>query len=255
MATNSLWACLAASQNRLYPLGITKQGLCVVETRLYRTEFRGPGTNEVEMIPSWGGLSYFKIYDSKYNVIYTEILDTIHLFKQQFYDSIIGQSFEKGLNRAKKFPDFLLAKPNSMLFCDFQEKCSKAEMVYDTIANTINVKLPNNVSYKVNVLFDSSSIASNIIELYGAYDDADPLSAKLLKGALSISSVRQYSIGRKKLTVVHIATGPEVELVEGEYMPPPKEYQPKFPFNDINRSVFDEPVIHHGHGFDFFIWE
>ncbi len=255
LSSNSLYACLSASQNRIYPLGTTKQGLCVVETRLTRTEFRGPGVNEIKMIPSWVGVSYFKIYDAKYKEIRCDILDTIKLFKEQFYDSIIGISLNNGLLKAEKLPNFVKAKPISLLFCDFQEKCSKAEILYDTITNTISIKLPNKSTHKLTVLFDSSSIASNIIEMYTDYEDADPISAKLLMGELSLSSVRQYSIGGKKLTVVHIGAGQGFEYLEGEEKPVSKEYQPKTAYNDIYKSVFIEPVIHHGHGFDFFILE
>lgn len=61
LTTNSLFACLSASQNRLFPLGQTSKGLCVVETHLYRTEFR-KDKEVMEMKPAWGGISYFKIY-------------------------------------------------------------------------------------------------------------------------------------------------------------------------------------------------
>lgn len=254
LTTNSLFACLSASQNRLFLLGQTSKGLCVVETHLYRTEFRENEKEIIEMKPAWGGISYFKIYDKNYKEVYSETIDTIRLFQQQHYDSIIDKTFKKGLRLAEKYPDFVATKPISITFCDYQETCSKAELLFDTINNRISIRLPNKVKYDIKVLFDSTSIASNLLNYYGGFDDAE-LSAKSFKGNLYINSVRQFQIGNKKLTIVHIGSGQTFELAEGGTYPPGKEYKPKFPFTDINKSVFEEPVLHHGHGFDFYIWE
>src|SRR5262245_41810962 len=83
-----LLACLSASQNRLFPLGETSQGLCMVEMRLYRTSFREKKKEAVEMNPAWGGEAYFKIYDQNYNQVYSELLDSIEVFLEHGYDSI-----------------------------------------------------------------------------------------------------------------------------------------------------------------------
>ncbi len=254
LTTNSLFACLSASQNRLFPLGQTSKGMCVVETHLHRTEFREIGKEVMEMKPAWGGISYFKIYDTNYKEIYSSILDTIRLFEQHHYDSIIGKTFRKGLELAKKYSDFIAAKPISITFCDYQKSCSKAELVFDTINNKISIQLSNKIKYDVKILFDKTSIASNLLDYYGGFDDAD-LSAKSFNERLYVNSVRQFQIGNKKLTIVHIGSGQTFELAEGGTYPPGKEYKAKFAFTDICKSVFEEPVLHHGHGFDFFIWQ
>jgi hypothetical protein len=254
LTTNSLFACLSASQNRLFPLGQTAKGLCVVETHLYRTEFRERDKEVIEMKPAWGGISYFKIYDKNYKEIYSVTLDTIRLFEEHHYDSIVGKTLKKGLELAKTYPDFVTAKQISISFCDYQQTCSKAGLIFDTINNKIKIQLSNKIKYDVKVLFDSTSIASNLLDYYGAFDDAD-ISAKAFNGNLYINSVRQFLIGNKKLTIVHIGSGQTFELTEGGTYPPGKEYKAKFPFTDISKSVFEEPVLHHGHGFDFFIWE
>jgi len=254
LTTNNLFACLSASQNRLFPLGQSSKGLCVVENHLYRTEFREKDKEVIEMQPAWGGISYFKIYDKNYKEIYSSILDTIRLFEQHHYDSIIGKTFNKGLELAKTYPDFIAAKPSSITFCDYQETCSKAGLIFDTLNNKISIRLPNKIKYDVKVLFDLTSIASNLLNYYGGFDDAD-VSAKAFNGRLYINSVRHFKIGNKKLTIVHIGSGQTFELAEGGTYPSGREYKAKFPFTDINKSVFEEPVLHHGHGFDFYIWE
>ncbi len=254
LTTNSLFACLSASQNRLFPLGQTTKGLCVVETHLYRTEFREKDKKVIDIKPAWRGISYFKIYDKNYKEIYAEIIDTIRLFEQHHYDSIIDKTFKKGLELAKTYPSFVSAKPTNIVFCDYQENCSKAQLLFDTINNKISIRLPTKIKYDVKILFDSTSIASNLLDYYGGFDEVN-ISAKTFKGNLYINSVRQFQVGNKKLTVVHIGSGAAFELADGGTYPPGKEYKAKFAFTDINKSVFEEPVLHHGHGFDFYIWE
>ncbi len=253
LTTNSLFACLSASQNRLFPLGQTTKGLCVVETHLYRTEFREDKKGS-EIKTGWGGFSYFKIYDKNYKEIYSATLDTIRLFEEHHYDSIVGKTLNKGLALAKTYPDFVTAKPLSISFCDYQQTCAKARLLFDTINNKIKIQLPNKIKYDVKVLFDSTSIASNVLDYYGGFDDAD-ISAKGFNGNIYINSVRQFLIGNKKLIIAHIGSGQTFEHTDGGTYPPGKEYKAKFPFTDISKSVFEEPVLHHGHGFDFFIWE
>jgi hypothetical protein len=33
----------------------------------------------------------------------------------------------------------------------------------------------------------------------------------------------------------------------------PKEYKPKFEFTNIKTAVYEEPLLHHGFGFDAFL--
>jgi len=249
LSTHQAIACLSASQNRLFPLGQTAKGLLVVETHLHRDFYMG----KMEKSAAWAGISYFKIYDENYNEIHSEILDTIKQFEQKYYDSIIGRTFEKGLKTAKKYTDFISAKPVSISFCDYEQHCSKATLVFDTLQNEISVTLPNKIKHKVIPLWDSTSVASNVIEYYYGFDDGE-LSAKALKDNLCIDSVRQFQIGNKKLTIVHLGSGQKYMNADGIIIPG-KEYPAPFEFTTLSNSVFNEPVLHHGTGFDFFIWE
>lgn len=252
---SSLFACLSASQNRLFPLGQTSKGLCVVETHLFRTEYYDNNKVEFdELKPAWGGISYFKIYNNDYAEVYAEIIDTIWLFEEYRYDSIIENVFKKGLKIANTYPDFIIAKPVSIIFCDYQEKCSEAVLSFNTLKNNINIKLSNNTKYDLKIIFDTASIASNVTNYYLGFDDAE-LSAKSLKGSLYINSVRQFQIGEKTLSIVHIGIGQMPTDAIGKPDPQRKAYNATFAFSDINKSVYQEPVLHHGHGFDFFIWK
>lgn len=251
LTTHSLFACLSASQSRIFPLGQTSKGLCVVETHLNRTELIEKGKFDPKMETAWVGKSYFKIYDTNYKEIYSSILDTIRLFAEHHYDSIIGKTFRKGLELAKSYSDFVVAKPISITFCDYQKSCSKAVLEFDSVNNNISIQLANKIRY---VLFDTTCITSNLFKYYVDLFDSD-FTAQSLHEMLYVNSVRQFLIGNKKLTIVHIGSGQKFEIDEGQTYPPGKEYKAKFAFTDINYSVFEEPVLHHGHGFDYFIWE
>lgn len=263
--TKSSFVCSSASQYRMFPLGQISTGLCVAETHLSRTDFIENENNndtinseeielDIELGTRWVGISYFKIYDDNYKEVYTETLDTM-MFEESAYDSIVDKTFQKGLKLAKQNPDFLVAKPISLAFCDYGENCSKAKLLFDTLNNKIHVQLQNKTAHYSKTLFDSTSMTSNFLKDYSnGFDDID-LSAKSFLGRLYINSVRQFQIGSKKLTIVHISTGQFLELADGGTEPTRKEYNPKFPFRYINKSVFEEPVLHHGHGFDFYVWE
>lgn len=253
LVTSSLYACLAASQNRLFPLGQSSQGLCVLETHLYRREWREKGEEIPTFEVAWLGTSYFKIYDKNHNEVYSELLDSIALFKEQRYESIIGSALEKGLEKAAEYPNFVAAKPISTTFCDYQEACSKAGLLFDTGADKIAVKLQNGIAYEVKALFDTTSIASNLLDYYGVFEE--DFSAKSFEGNLYLSSIRQFQVGEEKLTVVHIGSGTFLKSSDGVPNPRGEEYEAEFEFSELKKSVFKEPVLHHGHGFDFYIWE
>lgn len=254
LITNSVFGCLSATQNRIFPLGNTPKGFCVVETHFYRTEFLEPGKPIIEMKPAWGGISYFKIYDKNYKAVYSETIDTIKLFEELHYDSIINKTYKKGLQLAEKYPNFVAVKPISIAFCDYKEKCTKAKLIVDTTHNKISIQLPNSVKKEIRFLFDSTSIASNLIDYFGGFDDAE-LSTKSFEGKLFINSVRQFQIGNKKLSIVHIGSGLSYDIEEALPSKQKKEFNPKLQFPTIDQIVFIEHVLHHGHGFDFYFWE
>ncbi len=253
VASNDLYACLSASQNRIFPLGETAAGLCVFETRLSRTEYIDDGNRVYEMIPGWIGVSFYKIYDKNHNEIYAEVLDTFKLFGEDQYAKVLGPSFEKALLLAKKNQDYLAAKPVSIMFCDYQVAHGKTSLIFDTIQNKVIVEISNKTKSEVTVLFDSTSIASNVFEYLRPH--LDEFTASSIQHRLYLNSIRQFQLGDKKLTIVHIGAGQTMELADGGFYPPGKAYKAQFPFSELSESIFTESVLHHGHGFDFYIWE
>jgi hypothetical protein len=250
----NVFACLSASQNRIFPLGVTNDGLCVVETHMNRTHYRDSTIKADDWEAGWVGFSYFKIYDSNYKVIESKCIDTFRLFKGELHDSLLQLSFLKGLAYAKMQHDFIIATPEAITFCDFQIRCSKAKLLFSFAKNNVSILLPNNKKYPIPFLNDTLAISNSFIG-FEKYDDAAFVAADFER-SMFVGSVRNFVINNRKLTVVHICSGSIVNLANGgKYPPGNNERTPNILFNSIEKSVIDEPLLHHGTGFDVFIWE
>ena len=253
-------ACAGAAQNRIFPLGSCPQGIVVVEVHLWRGEVFDEEQDELLDVV-WDGTSYLKIYDKNYQTVSSELIDSLKAFpafSKHEYNSAVGKTFAKGMESAQKLPDFIPAKPLSIWFCDYKKKCKKASLHLDTAENKLFVKLPNKKKYEVPFLEDKTAISAHVFTYYGFFsddeedcydeEDCEP-EREIPKGALYINSVRRFDLNGQKLTIVHLGVGDNL------FNLPSKEYAAKFPFKDINHSVFEERVLHHGRGFDFFILE
>ena len=251
-------ACSGAAQNRIFPLGSCPQGIVVVEVHLGRWDVMADDitmteAKQIDFDIAWGGISYLKIYDKNYQTVSYEVIDSLEAFSANStkYNNAIGKTFDKGMKLAQNMPNFIPAKPISIWFCDYKKKSKKASLLYDVESNKLFLKLPNKNKYEVPFLEDKTAISALVFHYYGFFndDEADDPEIKIPKGIFYINSVRRFDLNGQKLTIVHIGTGDMIFKLKS------KEYAPKFPFKDINHSVFEEPVLHHGRGFDFFILE
>lgn len=246
MGSKAGQSCNAADQYRLFPLGGSSSGFVFVETHLYRTtDLKG---NRYEMPSKWFGESFLKIYDKNHRLISSKLIDSLSLADKRNNKQFIQSSFKKGLLLAKKLPGFMAAKPVYLSCCDFQQKCEEAELRVDTTKHLLFVKLRNQKEYEVNVLKDTASIAGRYLQYYSGFNGG-----QIDYTDIDISSVRKYTIGAGTLTIVHLANGDKPKYVEGT--PKRAEYKPEAAFSQLENSVVYEPLLHHGHGFDFFIVE
>ena len=233
-------ACLSAHQNRVFPLGMIDQKILVFETHLHRGEF---GNAEFEAW--WRGITYLNTYNQKNQLLESKIIDTLK-FKHTDYEASIQPSFLKILQQVKKLKGFIEAKPVSIYFYDYSDKNKNFEIIYDTVKISATLKLENK-NYPINVLNDTNSIAREFLEYYTQFE------SKYIP-VVYINSIRKFKAGDKTFCIVHMGNGHTFENADGTY-DVPKPYAARFSFNKIETSVFDEPVLHHGHGFDFVILE
>ncbi len=186
------------------------------------------------------------MYDENYKEIHSELIEHLKSLNEQNYISTLENSIIKGkrISEQRFFYNNIIQE--SIFFCDYQENCKRANLVFDTTLNKINVKLQNGFEKELRILDDSTMLASNLISYLKGFDEME-ISAKSLKDNIAINSVRVFTIGERKLTIVHIANGYSNKLEENK--------SPKINFIDQNNYAFFERVMHHGNGFDFFILE
>lgn len=238
-------SCNAADQYRLFPLGGSSSGFVFVETHLYRTT--DPKGNRYEMPPKWFGESFLNIYDGAHRLISSRLVDSLSLTDKGTHQEFIKNSFHKALKQAKKLPGFTAATPVYLSYCDFQQKCPEAELREDRLKHTLFVKLGNK-EYEVSVLKDTNSIAERYLEYYSGFNGGN-----IDYASIDISSVRKYTIGANTITIVHLANGDKPQ--EAERALKRAAYKPYVAFSRLEDSVVHEPLLHHGHGFDFFMVE
>ena len=246
LLSNDVNACLSASQNRIFPLGISSSNLFVVEFQLHRSELIDNVNEKSKIEAVWGGDCYFKVYDENYKEIHSELIEHLKSLNEQNYISTLENSIIKGKRISEQRFFYKSINQESIFFCDYQENCKKANLVFDTTLNKINIKLQNGFEKELRILDDSITFASNLISYLKGFDEIE-ISAKSLKDNIAINSVRVYNFGHRKLTIVHIANGYSNKLEENK--------NPKINFKDQRNYVFLERVMYHGNGFDFFILE
>lgn len=244
LCSNAARSCNIADQCRLFPLGSASSGFVFVETHLYRTT--DPKGNRFEMTPKWYGKSFLNTYDEKQQLISSRLLDSLSLADESTDRQFIQKSFHKGLKLAKQWPGFIAATPVYLSYCDFHQKCEEAELRQDSLKHTLFVKLRNNKEYEVTVLKDTSSIAERYLRYYSGFNGGH-----IDYSSIDIGSVRKYRVGAKTITLVHLANG---DKPEGEFSRR-REHKPDVAFSRLEKSLVYEPLLHHGHGFDFFMPE
>lgn len=241
-------SCSAADQCRLFPLGGSSSGFVFVETHLHRTD--DPNGNRYEMDSKWFGESFLNVYDGTHRLISSRLIDSLSLTDKETDPGFIKSSFAKGLALAKQLPGFVAAKPLYLSYCDFQQTCKEAELRVDTVEHVLFVKLRNQKEYDVNVLKDTASVAGSFLRYYGNFNGG-----VIDYGDIDISSVRKYSVGPKMITLVHLANGDKPKYTDEGGSSKRKERRPEVAFSKLEDSVVYEPLLHHGHGFDFFMIE
>lgn len=246
ISCKAVQSCNAADQYRLFPLGSTSSGFVFVETHLFRTT--DPKGNRYEMPPKWFGESFLNIYDENQKLISSRLLDSLSLADTISGSQFIKISFHKALKQAKQLSGFTAATPVYLSYCDFQQTCEEAQLRIDTVKHMLFVKLRDQKEYGVTVLKDTNSIAERYLRYYSGFNGGN-----IDYAAIGISSVRKYTIGAKTITIVHLANGDKPQ--EAERARKRAAYKPDVAFSRLEESVVHEPLLHHGHGFDFFMVE
>ena len=238
------FACLGAYQFKTFPVGIADNETITVDFQIWRADDVANGEEWDLMKTKW----YLRAYISTYKTTQKE---KQQLIKAIPFDSVVVkpdylEKLEEIYDAAfakiqMEFSSIELFTPKYISFCDFQKKCKLIEMDADSVKY-------KNKTYRLNI--------SHIFEYFGLGRLEDEESDEF-PGLFYISSYRIYETKTTKLIIFHLATGDLVEArrYNDENIPPAKEHKPDFKFKNIKKSVYEEPLLHHGFGFDAFIIE
>lgn len=231
------FGCLGAYLHKLFPIGICPQGIVSAEMHFFRS-----GTGKEHDVTFWKIRSSLVIMDGDNKVIREIYRDSAQCTGN--YTNKSQKLFDKMLSKASAIPGMTFTAPFYLSFCNYQSNCAVVSMKKDSTAGDIVLAFQN-TSFRVPVLKDtSSSLARNLGTDQNGFDPN-----KLIR-RLRIGSVRQYHAGDKILLVVHLQTGHELSM---GWMDGAKEYPPEFPYNNLQKSFYKEPLLHHGLGFDVII--
>jgi len=265
--TSFSFACLNTYQFKIFPVGVSQNKIVTVDVKIMRTSqaegnYRldlGLEKNEewIEDDKDWEEMwilsSYVSTYDKNQKLTSLIPIDITYSIGKTYADTL-HRTFQRGLKKiATEYADIEYFKPAYISFCDFQQKCNIVKIQSDT------------VSRKSYLVYDGKKYQTDIINDTSYYGFRESLYHPELITALYVNSIRVFKTKTITLLIVHLVRGHEVSMgfitsdperfrmYEDSGVRMAKEYKPNFKFTDIRKSTYEEPVLHHGYGFDIFV--
>lgn len=250
-------ACLQTYQFKIFPVGVSKNQIITVDFRIIRTEqgnvnrWFNLGLKDIGQFGTgWVLYGYISTYDQNQKLINLTPFDTSCAIGKNYSDTL-DKVFQKGIKLiAGKFTDLEYFKPDYISFCDFQQECKLVSISSDLLLNKDYVVYEGK-KYQIDLIKDTS--------YYGFRKHYKHPNSII---GVSINSIRIYKTNSLTLVITHLADGHELSM--GWFTSDPKiakkhnltltkEYKPDLVFTDITKTTYEEPLLHHGYGFDLFI--
>jgi hypothetical protein len=246
---NNGYSCFCAEHHRSFLLGENKDSIFVMQTELNRSDYVDRKNTLAETQAYWYGSVFLVTYDKKLNklskVNWTE---TKILPDDNFIEKLeqIRQSMVQKLNENKTFS---VAMPMDISFCDFQKSCKVVKLIQDDSKETCYLNYLDK-NHEIKALKDSANPIFDLF-FYESYK------YKSIKDKLYINSVRKYKLAQYQVLIIHVSSGSHAESSNSsEFIPVlnPKEHVPECISSFLDKgSIFEEPVLTHGKGFDVLI--
>lgn len=268
-ATLSLYPCAGAYQFKMFPVGMVGDDIVTVDMQMWRSDFcmddldSGRGAFEGGC---WTLQSYISRYDKNQKLLSSVKADSIQI-RGFFYDKVLGLLYSKVFDRVvKENKNISLFTPEYISFCGYQQKCNMValtgkNLLYKQKKYPLTIlDMENHAYYGFNHNYFQAYEGKITSEDKEVYD-------KLIEG-FAISSVRRFTVQGKELLVVHLQRGHELSMGwitnnpkdprlkkkdDDNFVILKQEHIPDIPFKDIRSAVYEEPILHHGYGFDVFI--
>ncbi|MDR1761312.1 MAG: hypothetical protein LBR55_02565 [Bacteroidales bacterium] len=245
----SSFACLSAYQFKIFPAGFVDNEIVTVDFQIQRG---GTMSENEEFLMDWYLWAYISTYNQNQQLIKAAPFDSVKIKSDEYLPKLQEMYNAAFAKIQTDFPSIELFTPTYISFCDFQTKCKLIEI--HTVNDTITYSATYTEIYKIPdaLLYKNKKYPLDIIKdtLYYGFKGA----LEYIEIPRYISSYRIYEAGTVKLVVFHLGRGDDLYMRE-EYKTPAKEHKPKFNFKDIKTAVYEEPLLHHGFGFDAFFVE
>lgn len=281
-----LYPCGSAYQFKIFPVGMIKDTIVTIDVQIWRMdnpafmkameEDETDKSSENISMFSWLLKSHVTKYNKNQQVLHSETLDSIQINTFD-YTTCLRQLYQKNLiDVLLNTKQIRLFIPEYISFCEFNTAC-------DLVVLNNNQLIYNKKRYPLKMLDISNKGYFGFNNFYfQGYNDDEYLDTEegreLYNGLISgfaIGSVRKYKCDNgKELIFAHLARGHELAMGwithdptdprlkkqnDGEAVDSEdiawlmKEYVPEISFNSLHNAVYEEPLLHHGYGFDVFI--
>ncbi len=246
------YACLSTTQFKTFPIGIYNGNIITIDAFIYRDSYTDKDGKEKFPMPKilWEIKTFIAIYDMSGKLISKQEIEMSEI-KNDKYLSQLQSSYKKGIQIIKKrYSKLEYFKPSYISYCDFQKKCEILEIENDTI-NKKDYLIYKEEKHSIN------------LNNYNEYKKSMLYSDNLT--SYFISSTRIYRTDKIEIVIAHLETGHEISMgwITTDQNKKPKddydvviiakEKKPEFEFVDLENAVYEEPLLHHGYGFDFLI--
>ena len=255
-------ACLNTYQFKIFPVGMNADTIVTVDMQIRRTSqeegnrWLKLGLDSAdEWTEMWMIDGFISKYDKTQHLLSKESIGFTYSLKESCLDTLQAFYHRGYTSIQTMYPSMKLFNPVYLSFCNFQQSCEYIKLTENALTKKSYFVYQNN-SYLLSVLEDTS---------YYAFDRSNPSAIHILK--FYANSIRVYKLGNVELVIGHVATGHEISM--GWITSDPKvaqkmeekdetvmlveEYKPAIKFTDITKAVYEEPLLHHGYGFDLFI--
>jgi hypothetical protein len=246
-STTPSWGCYEAHLIKIFPIGTKGDTIVSIDFKIRRTHpevisryikidknFRTKG-----IYYAWIIKGYKSKYDKNQNLISSIAIDSSYFIANNYIDTLKA-IYTKGFDDLTSEGKIEFFENKYISFCDFQSKCKKISVLYDSITNQ-NYAVLNNQKISFKIIRDSFS--------EGVYQYAENASH------FEISSIRIFKNNKMELITFHLEMGdfPDYYYNKDEGGLNRKEYEFKLIFDDIKNSTYEEPLVYHGFGLDVFV--
>ncbi|MEN8125748.1 MAG: hypothetical protein ABFR32_11535 [Bacteroidota bacterium] len=257
------FACMNTYQFKIFPIGVYNDYIVTIDVKIYRTsiyegnrkyDLNFKSKDTLGMDEMWIIETYHSVYNKNQKLISTTALDIVYSTKSD-YTKDLQKTYVTGFEKIlMSYKELKLFKPDFLSFCDYKKKCRIIEAKKDTIKDN-DIIVYKETNYPVTITQD---------EKYYGFNNS-PYFTKNSLSSYSISSTRIYRTNKIEIIIGHFGTGHELSMGwitddpekkpkdESDIVILAKEHIPEIKFDEIKTSVYKEPLLHHGFGYDIFI--